>query len=140
MKNLTRRHISFTLTVILGTTPPVLAQTQTKELKTEKALHQSSEPIFMVVEKQPEFPGGNLERMRFFTRNLRIPKTTKPRRVIVSFVVNTDGTLQDISILKGQTSEYDLEVLRVAKSMPNWIPGSQSGKSIRVKYILPVEI
>ncbi|MGN7889875.1 energy transducer TonB [Dyadobacter endophyticus] len=58
----------------------------------------------------------------------------------MSFVVNADGTLQNASIVKGRSPEYDLEVSRVPKSMPNWIPGSQFGKSTRVKYTLPVKI
>jgi protein TonB len=69
-----------------------------------------------------------------------MPKAAKKsRRIFVSFIVNTDGNLQDVVIAKGLSPEYDQEVLRVALSMPNWIPGSQSGKLIRVKYILPVE-
>jgi periplasmic protein TonB len=113
---------------------------QATQHKTEHSSAQSSEPVYMVVEKQPEFPGGQLERSKFFAQNLNIPKIAKKsRRVIVSFIVNTDGSLQDVVIKKGLSPEYDQEVLRVAQSMPNWIPGSQSGKLIRVKYILPVE-
>jgi periplasmic protein TonB len=113
---------------------------QATQQKTEQGPAQSNEPVFMVVEKQPEFPGGEFERSKFFAQNLNKPKVArKSRRVIVSFIVNTDGTLQDVVIKKGLSPEYDQEVLRVAQSMPNWIPGSQSGKLIRVKYILPVE-
>ncbi|WP_090380916.1 energy transducer TonB [Dyadobacter sp. SG02] len=137
MINLIIRAAFFAIAATLGISTLVVAQT--KELKTETA-QQSTEPVFMVVEKQPEFPGGSLERSRFFFRNLRIPKSIKRRRVFVSLIVNTDGSLQDVLIVKGQGPEVDQEVLRVAKLMPNWIPGRQSGKPIRVKYILPVEI
>lgn len=119
---------------------PFVTVAQTKQLKSEQTLRQSNEQVYMVVEKQPEFPGGSLQCSKFFAQNLKIPKLMTTRRVFVSFIVNADGSLQDVLIAKGQGPEYDQEVLRVAKSMPNWIPGSQSGKSIRVKLILPVEI
>lgn len=138
MTNLTIRVAFFALAATLEMTSLTLAQT--KQNANEQTSQQSNEPVFMVVEKQPQFSGGSLERSRFFAQNLKIPKTSKTRRVVLSFIVNTDGSLQDVSIVKGQSPEYDREVLRVAKSMPNWIPGSQAGKLIRVKYSLPVEI
>lgn len=128
----------FALAILTGAGSQAFGQDP--QHKTEQAPAQSSEPVYMVVEKQPEFPGGKFERSKFFAQNLSIPKTAKKSRwIYVSFIVNTDGSLQDVVIKKGVSPEYDQEVLRVAQSMPNWIPGSQSGKLIRVRYILPVE-
>lgn len=100
---------------------------------------QRNEPVFTVVEKQPEFPDGEIARKKFFASNLNIPASGKKRKMFVSFIVNTDGSLQDIAIAKSRDPEYNEEVLRVAKLMPDWIPGKQSGKAIRVKYMLAVD-
>ncbi|MHA4741262.1 energy transducer TonB [Dyadobacter sp. MSC1_007] len=138
MKSKPMKSTIFVLAILTGAGIQTFGQDT--QHKTEQTPGQSSEPVFMVVEKQPEFPGGKFERSKFFAQNLNIPKIAKKsRRVLVSFIVNTDGSLQDVVIAKGLSPEYDKEVLRVAQSMPNWIPGSQSGKLIRVKYILPVE-
>jgi protein TonB len=132
------KAIFVALAIFTGTGSQIFGQDT--QHKTEQAPAKFSEPVFMVVEKQPEFPGGKFERSKFFAQNLTMPKAAKKsRRIFVSFIVNTDGNLQDVVIAKGLSPEYDQEVLRVALSMPNWIPGSQSGKLIRVKYILPVE-
>lgn len=97
--------------------------------------------IFMVVEHQPEFPGGEQARKTFFSKNLKTPKsaTEAKGRVVISFVVNADGTLQDQKVLRSLSDEYDQEALRVVKLMPKWVPGRQSGRALRVRYVLPVE-
>ena len=97
----------------------------------------------MVVEKQPEFPGGEDARKKFIAENLLTPKSTSEHkitgRVFISFIVNTDGSRQDVAILKSLSPEYDKEALRVINAMPKWTPGSQSGKTVHVKYLLPIE-
>lgn len=101
----------------------------------------SEERYFIVVEQQPEFPGGPEARKKFIAEHLVAPKSAGKvtGRVFISFIVNTDGSRQDIALLKSLSPEHDKEALRVVKAMPKWNPGSQSGKTVRVKYVLPIE-
>ena len=100
------------------------------------------EQIFTVVEQQPEFTGGMAALGQYLSKNLRYPAAAQRAnvagRVFVSFVVNTDGSIQDVTVLKGLGFGTDEEAQRVVKSMPKWRPGKQSGRPVRVKYNLPI--
>jgi protein TonB len=100
------------------------------------------EKIFTVVEQQPEFPGGQSEMYKFLQKNMRYPSAASRAnvsgRVFMSFVVNVDGSIQDVSVLKGLGFGCDEEAMRVVKAMPKWKPGKQSGRAVRVKYNLPI--
>lgn len=111
---------------------------------TEKALEvePKDEAPFVTVEQQPEYPGG-LDALRtFLSKNLNYPRAAASSgvsgRVYVSFVVNTDGSLTDIQVLKGIGFGCDEEAVRVMHKMPHWRPGKQSGRTVRVKYNLPI--
>ena len=98
--------------------------------------------IFTVVEQNPEFPGGMAALGQFLSKNIRYPPAASRAnisgRVFVSFVVNTDGSIQDVSVLKGLGFGTDEEAMRVIRAMPKWRPGKQSGRPVRVKYNLPI--
>lgn len=98
--------------------------------------------VFNVVEHMPEFPGGMGELMKYLSMNVRYPeaahKAGTQGRVMVSFIVETDGTISNAHVQKGVSEELDQEALRVIKSMPKWKPGMQSGKAVRVKYTIPI--
>ncbi|GAB3321858.1 hypothetical protein GCM10027299_16910 [Larkinella ripae] len=98
--------------------------------------------VFTVVEQNPEFPGGMPALGRFITDNIRYPEAAKRAlvsgRVFVNFVVNVDGSIQDVQILRGIGFGADEEALRVVKAMPRWKPGMQGGKPVRVRYNLPM--
>ncbi|KAA9353182.1 energy transducer TonB [Larkinella humicola] len=98
--------------------------------------------IFTVVEQNPEFPGGMAALGQFLGKNIRYPPAASRAnisgRVFVSFVVNTDGSIQDVTVLKGLGFGTDEEAMRVVKAMPKWRPGKQSGRPVRVKYNLPI--
>ena len=98
--------------------------------------------IFQVVEEQPMFPGGMQEMMKFLKQNIKYPKEAqeqgKQGRVIVQFVVNKDGSITGDSIVRSVDPLLDAEALRVVRSMPNWTPGKQKGKPVRVRFTLPV--
>ncbi|CCH56897.1 TonB family protein [Fibrisoma limi BUZ 3] len=100
------------------------------------------EEIFTVVEQQPEFTGGMAALGQYLSKNLRYPAAAQRAnvsgRVFVSFVVNTDGSIQDVQVLKGLGFGTDEEALRVVKAMPKWRPGKQSGRPVRVKFNLPI--
>ena len=100
------------------------------------------EEAFVVVEQQPEFPGGLRALGDYMSKTLRYPRSAASAgvsgRVFVSFVVNTDGSLTDVAVLKGIGFGCDEEALRVVRQMPRWKPGKQSGRAVRVKYNLPI--
>jgi len=100
------------------------------------------EKVFTVVEQQPEFPGGTTEMYKYLSKNIKYPSAASRAnvsgRVFMSFVVNTDGSIQDVSVLKGLGFGCDEEAIRVVKAMPKWKPGKQSGRAVRVKYNLPI--
>ena len=98
--------------------------------------------IHIRVEKMPEFPGGQEALNRFLVRNIKYPLLAQENgiqgRVVCQFVVNSDGSIVDISVVRGVEESLDKEAIRVIKSMPKWTPGRQGGKSVRVKYTLPI--
>ncbi len=98
--------------------------------------------VFQIVEIQPEFPGGIEKMMQFISNNFQYPQIDMDNgiqgRVYVSFVVERDGTISTLKVLRGVSKTIDAEAIRVIKKMPNWKPGEQAGKKVRVKYILPI--
>lgn len=98
--------------------------------------------VFDVVEKMPEFPGGQQELMNFLMKNMKYPKAATDKgtqgRVVVQFVVNKDGSVVEPTVVKSVSPELDQEALRVVKMMPKWQPGKQNGEVVRVKYTIPV--
>ncbi len=98
--------------------------------------------VFQVVEKMPSFPGGDAALFKFLGDNVKYPVIAQENgvqgRVICQFVVNRDGTIVDVEVVRSVDASLDKEAIRVIKSMPKWSPGQQRGKPVRVKYTLPV--
>lgn len=115
-----------------------------KENNVEKSDVRSKDatPIFTVVEEQPEYPGGNAEMFKFLAQKIKYPtaasKANVQGKVFVSFVVTTDGDIEDVQILKGIGFGCDAEAARVVSKFPKWTPGKQNGKAVNVKYIVPI--
>lgn len=100
------------------------------------------EKPFDIVEVMPEFPGGMQAMYEYITNNLQYPKLAKESgrtgRVMLSFVVNADGSLSDINVMQGIGFGCDDEAMRVISEMPNWKPGIQNGTQVPVRLILPI--
>lgn len=98
--------------------------------------------VFQVVEKMPSFPGGDAALFKFLGDNVKYPVIAQENgvqgRVICQFVVNRDGSIVDVEVVRSVDASLDKEAIRVIKSMPKWSPGQQRGKPVRVKYTLPV--
>lgn len=98
--------------------------------------------IFTVVEQMPMFPGGVGALMGYLRDNIHYPTVAAENgvqgRVVVGFVVERDGSITDVNILRGVDPSLDREAMRVVKSMPKWTPGKQNGSAVRVKYQVPV--
>jgi len=102
----------------------------------------TEQEIFTVVESMPEFPGGQVKMMEFIARNIKYPPMARESgiqgRVFVNFVVEPDGSVSNVKVLRGIGGGCDEEAIRVVESMPKWIPGRQRGKAVRVSFNLPV--
>ena len=100
------------------------------------------ESVFEVVEQMPEFPGGYKEMMKYIEQNMRYPEEAKKAgtqgRVVVQFLVNKNGAISDVSVLRSVDRLLDAEAVRLVRSMPKWKPGMQKGKAVTVKYTVPV--
>lgn len=98
--------------------------------------------VFQVVEKMPQFPGGEKALFQFLASNIKYPVKAQENgiqgRVICKFVVNKDGSIDDVEVLRSVDPLLDAEAIRIIKAMPVWIPGTQKGEAVRVKYVLPI--
>ncbi|WP_339607718.1 energy transducer TonB [uncultured Roseivirga sp.] len=103
---------------------------------------QSSDQVFLIVEEAPTFPGGKQAYSQHLLANLKYPKRAIEEgiegKVVVSFVVNTQGKLQDIKIEQGIGAGCDEEALRMLLLSPDWTPGKQRGRLVNVKMNLPI--
>lgn len=119
------------------------AETYVAPVVEEEEEEESAQQIFTVVEKQPEFPGGMSELMKFLAKSIKYPVIAQENgiqgRVVCSFVVNRDGSIVDIQVMRGVDPSLDKEAVRVIGTMPKWKPGEQRGKPVRVRFILPVQ-
>lgn len=99
--------------------------------------------VYEVVENMPEFPNGGMTAlMKYLSDNIRYPEAAHKAgiqgRVTVQFVVGKDGSIGNVSILRGVNADLDAEAIRVISSMPKWEPGTQKGEPVKVKYTVPV--
>ena len=101
-----------------------------------------SNKVFDVVEEMPHFPGGAAALQAFLSSNTKYPVVAQENgvqgRVIVSFVVERDGSITDVRVVRSVDPSLDREASRVVSSMPRWSPGKQNGSAVRVKYTVPV--
>jgi protein TonB len=99
--------------------------------------------IFMVVEEAPSFPGGDEMRMKYLSDNIKYPQIAKESgiqgTVYITFVVERDGSVTDIKVMRGIGGGCDEEAIRVVQSMPKWMPGKQRGKPVRVQFNMPIK-
>ncbi len=101
-----------------------------------------SNKVFDVVEEMPSFPGGQAALMSFLSSNIKYPVVAQENgvqgRVIVGFVVERDGSITDVKVMRSVDPSLDREAQRVVRAMPRWKPGKQNGSAVRVKYTVPV--
>ena len=99
--------------------------------------------VFDVVEEMPQFPGGQAALLEYLAKNIKYPVVAEENgiqgKVIVTFVVERDGSITDVKVVKSVDPSLDKEASRVVKSMPRWQPGKQNGSAVRVKYTVPVQ-
>jgi len=112
-------------------------------VKQEEETEVEEQQIFMVVENSPAFPGGDGARMKFLQDNIKYPQMARESgiqgTVYVTFVVERNGSVTDVKILRGIGGGCDEEALRVVQNMPKWEPGKQRGKPVRVQFNMPIK-
>ena len=103
---------------------------------------QKNQKVFDGVEQMPEYPGGIQALFEYLSQNVKYPADAEKQkvegRVIATFVVETDGSISSIEVVKPAFPSLDAEAIRVLSGMPKWTPGKQSGKEVRVKYTVPI--
>ena len=109
------------------------------EVQEEEVVEQE---IFQIVEEMPAYPGGDQKLMEFIAKGIKYPQIARETgiqgRVFVGFVVEPDGSVSNVKVLRGIGGGCDEEALRVIKAMPKWKPGMQNGKKVRVSFAIPI--
>ncbi len=104
---------------------------------------QEEEKPYTMVEQMPQFPGGQVELLKYIAKNLRYPTIAQENgiqgRVILRFVVSATGEVKDITVLRSLDPYCDKEAIRVVSTLPQWIPGKQNGRNVPVYYTLPIQ-
>ena len=126
------------------TTPAVKSTTETGEITAESSAPKKvfTGKVYDIVEQMPSFPGGPAELMKWLSSHVQYPAIAQENgvqgRVIVAFVVEKDGSVTDVTVVRSVDPSLDKEAARVVRQMPKWIPGKQNGAAVRVKYNVPV--
>jgi TonB family protein len=115
---------------------------QTTEDNPVQVLEKDNDTIYNVVEEMPEFPGGVEAMIHYVGDNVKYPEEAKDKeiqgRVFISFVIEKDGSVNEVKVMRGIGGGCDEEAVRVIKAMPKWKPGKQEGKPVRVNYMMPI--
>ena len=125
---------------------PVRANAQDKKGKTTQTRKDTAtdDKVYEMCEQMPIFEGGDAALLKYLRENLKYPDNTKDRgvqgRLVIGFIVEKDGSLTDVKVLRPVDIDLDAEVLRLVKGMPKWIPGRHNGQRVRVRYLLPIHI
>ena len=129
--------------VVISTCLMVLASCgKMDEVSTTPVQQKKETKIFEDYEQMPSFPGGKEALVAYIKENVKYPEDCEEAcvqgRVVVSFVVEKDGSISDTKVVKSVYPSLDKEALRIVKGMPKWLPGKFGGKSVRVRYSIPV--
>ena len=135
--------LAITLAVLLV---PARANAQDKKEKGKTSqTHKDTttdDKIYEVCEQMPIYEGGNAALLKYLTDSVKYPELAKKHgvqgRVVIGFIVEKDGSLTNVKVLRAVDRALDAEALRVMKAMPNWLPGQQDGRFVRVRYNVPL--
>ena len=115
---------------------------EAQHVEIEEEEEVAEEEIFQVVENDPEFPGGVEAMYKYLAQNIKYPQLARENnitgKVWVTFVVEKDGSVTNVTVVRDIGGGCGAEAVRIVKSMPKWTPGKQRGKNVRVQYRLPV--
>ena len=123
---------------------PARANAQDKKEKTTQTHKDTTtdDKVYEVCEQMPTYEGGDAALLKYLGENLKLPEEDQERgmqgRMVVGFIVEKDGSLTNVKVLRAVDIALDAEALRVVKGMPKWIPGCQDEQLVRVRYNVPV--
>ena len=132
------------LVLLVIVVAPARANAQDKKGKTTQTRKDTTtdDKIYEVCEQMPIFEGGDAALLKYLTDSVKYPELAKKHgvqgRVVIGFIVEKDGSLTDVKVLRHVDIALDAEALRVVKGMPKWIPGCQDEQLVRVRYNVPV--
>ena len=119
-----------------------LEEASSLSMASDTAETKSGKEFPCIPETFPQFPGGHIALFEYLSKNIKFPKSKENEdvkvRVVTTFTVEKDGSITDAKIVRSQGEAFDNEALRVINGMPKWIPGTQNGKAVSVKYTLPI--
>ena len=125
-----------------GTDDRNVVREHKEEVIVEKKVEAEPEKVFTAVEQMPQFPGGDAELMKFFSKNIKYPTMAMENniqgRVVVQFVVTKTGAIGEVKVVRSVNRDLDREAIRVCKSLPRFTPGKMNGQAVNVWYTLPV--
>ena len=125
-----------------GTDDVTVIREHKDEIVTEEPKAKEPEKVFTAVEEMPSFPGGESALYEFLNKTVRYPEMAQQNniqgRVVVKFVVEKDGSIGEVVVVRGKDPDLDKEAVRVVKAMPKFIPGKMNGQAVRVWFTLPV--
>jgi TonB family protein len=135
--------VAFTVSPVVKTVAQVDKQTQKVEAKSQSPQDDGQNEIFTVVEDIPKFPGGEEARAKYMVENIVYPeaakKAGKQGTVYVTFVIEKEGSVSNVKVLRGFDKDCDEVALNVVKNMPKWEPGKQRGEAVRVQFNMPIK-
>lgn len=139
-------HLKYSIAKNESAEKNVVNKIEKRELDTKENLianNNSQNEAYVVPEQMPEFEGGAAAMMKFINSNTHYPASALRMgvegQVYVQFVIDSDGKVNDVVVMKGVSVDCDKEAIRVIEMMPKWKPGMQSGKPVRTRYVLPVK-
>lgn len=131
------KTLSF-LAILLSACISIYAQETTPKSETTQT---QDEAIYSLVEVKPEFPGGIAKFYEYVHKNFKVPKKFKGKlKIITQFVIEKDGNISNIKILRGGHAGMEEEAIQLLEASPLWEPGKQNGKPVRVLYALPIAV
>ena len=135
-----------TLVLLVIVFAPAGVNAQNKKVKKAQTHKDTTtdDKVYDVCEQMPTYEGGDAALLKYLGENWKLPDEYKERgiqgRMVVGFIVEKDGSLTNVKVLRAVDIAIDAEVLRVVKGMPKWIPGRHNGQRVRVRYLLPIHI
>jgi tonB family C-terminal domain len=135
-----------TLVLLVIVFAPAGVNAQNKKVKKAQTHKDTTtdDKVYDVCEQMPTYEGGDAALLKYLGENLKLPEEDQERgmqgRMVVGFIVEKDGSLTNVKVLRPVDIALDAEVLRVVKGMPKWIPGRHNGQRVRVRYLLPIHI
>ena len=136
--------VPLTIALMAMNSSVIRANVQKEEVREAQTVKKPApdNKVYEVCEQMPSYVGGQQALMKYLMENVRYPKAAveakQQGRVVVQFVVEKDGAVSGVKLLKSVTPLLDAEAIRVVKAMPKWNPGKKDGKLVRVRYALPV--